>query len=172
MCVQFDFGACLHYCATMLARYCAQNFRRPSSNFRRGHTDGRVPCGDLAGHNSTDTGCMWVFFPFSWKTYPQPPLSSSVGFVLPVGGLRSRTRGCRLRSAYAALSMSMYIHYFSTIACIDIPGYLVCDPPLICLQSAGLLGGIQVVLLYFLLALCATRARIPPIKTGFVYLLA
>lgn len=54
------------------------------------------------------------------------------------------------------LSLSEGFHAFLAIACIDMHTHLPRDPPLVCLQSAGLLGGIQIVLLRFLLALCAT----------------
>ena len=54
------------------------------------------------------------------------------------------------------LCLSGGFHVVLAIACLDLHTHVPRDPPLVCLQSAGLLGGIQTVLLRFLLALCAT----------------
>ena len=48
------------------------------------------------------------------------------------------------------------LHALWPTACIDTHANMLCDPPSVCLQSAGLLGRVQVVLLWLLLALGAT----------------
>lgn len=103
---------------------------------------------------------------FIYKTHAAPfctpqgknksPLCSAPNFWIPLRihlqSLAHVIRGV----GTILLCLSGGFHAVLAIACLDLHTHVPRDPPLVCLQSAGLLGGIQTVLLRFLLALCAT----------------